>query len=103
MKLKKPATKTSELFREVYVEDGRVTQKHSHKMTSGDVSRVERLVRTGVWLMMEITLKVITCRWNDLANHFSKPVYVFNSHLSYVIDNRDNITIMTIYEKQFGH
>jgi len=71
MKLKKPATKTSEFFREVYGEDGRVTQKHSHKMTSGDASRIERLVWRGVWLTMKITLKGITCRWNDLANHAS--------------------------------
>jgi hypothetical protein len=43
-------------------------------------------------------LKGITCRWNDLASHFSKPLYVFNSHLPYVTGNRDNITILTIYE-----
>jgi hypothetical protein len=82
----KPATKTSELFREFYVEDGRVTQKHSHKMTSGEGSRVERLVWRGVCLMMKITLKGITCRWYDLANHVSKPVYIFNSHLPNVTD-----------------
>ena len=98
MKLKKPATKTSELFHEVYGEDGRVTQKHSHKMTSGDVSRVERFVWRGVWLMMKMILKGITCRWNYLANHVSKPVYVFNSNLPYAIDNRDNKNILTIYE-----
>jgi hypothetical protein len=98
MKLKKPATKTSELFREVYGEDGRVTQKHSHKMTSGEVSRVERLVWRGVWLMMKITLKRITCTWNGLANQASKPVYVLTSHLPCVIDNCDNITILTVYE-----
>jgi len=57
MNLNKRAIKTSEFFREVYAEDGRVTQKHSHKMTSGDASRVERLVWRGVRLMMKITLK----------------------------------------------
>ena len=48
--------------------------------------------------MMKITLKWITCRWNGLANRASKPVYVLTSHLPYVIDNRDNITILTVYE-----
>jgi hypothetical protein len=41
-------------------------------MTSGDVSRVERFVWRDVWLMMKITLKEITCRWNGLANQASK-------------------------------
>jgi len=67
-------------------------------MTSGDVSKVERLVWRGVWLLMKITLKRITCRGNDLANHVSKPVYVFNSHLPYVTGNSDNITLLTINE-----
>jgi hypothetical protein len=71
-------------------------------MTSGDVSRFERLVWRGVWLTMKITLKGITCRWNDLTSHVSKPAYVFNSHLPYVTGNRDDITILTIYETVLG-
>jgi hypothetical protein len=53
---------------------GRVTQKHSHKITSGDASKVGRLIWSGVWLLMKITLKGITCRWNDLAYNVFKPV-----------------------------
>jgi hypothetical protein len=55
-----------------------------------------------VWLMMKITLKGITCKWNDLAHHVFKPVYVFTRHLPCVTDNRDDVTILTIYG-QFGY
>jgi len=41
---------------------------HIHKMTSGDSSRLGRLVQGGVQLPMEIDLREITCTYNSYIN-----------------------------------
>jgi len=42
--------------------------KHFHKMISGDASRPRRLIRSGVYLQMEIILMETTCIYNSFIN-----------------------------------
>lgn len=62
--LKKTLTKTFKLLLKVSGEDGSYLN-FSNKITSGHTARTWRLIRSGVYLQMEIILKWIIYRYND--------------------------------------
>ena len=73
-------TKTFKLLHKVPGEDGSYL-KFSNKITSGHIARTWRLIRSGVYLQMEIILKWIIYRYKDTFHevHLAGSVYLITT------------------------